>query len=126
MNINGNFLSFNSEEDDKVRFSTLPTLKKGDFLTVAPQTVKGTQYVRIAANVSSKPQNDFDNADGKAFLAAPSVLDQIANYEYRNLPNYLGKCYEVVKATYGDKVRRSDSTLYKAWIYELKEAAKKK
>ena len=126
MNINGNFLNFNSEEDDKVRFSTLPTLKKGDFLTVAPQTVKGTQYVRIAANVSNKPQSDFDNADGKAFLAAPSVLDQVVGYEYRNLPNFLGKCYEVVKATYGDKVRRSDSTLYKAWIYELKEATKKK
>lgn len=125
MNINGNFLNFNSEEDDKVRFSTLPTLKKGDFLTVAPQTVRGTQYIRIAANVSNKPQNDFDNTDGKAFLAAPSVLDQIANYEYRNLPNYLGKCYEVTKATYGDKVRRSDSTLYKAWIYELKESKKK-
>ena len=126
MNVNGNFLNFNSEEDDKVRFSTLPVLKKGEFLTVAPCTVKGTQYVRIAANVSNKPQSDFDNADGKAFLAPPSVLDQVPNYECRNLPNFLGKCYEVVRAEFGDKVRHSDSTLYKDWIYELKEATKKK
>ena len=121
MNSNGDFLNFNSQEDDKVRFSTLPILHENQYIVVHPCTVKGLQYTRIAVNVVDKPTFDFANKEGAAYIAPPSTLEGVPNYEYRNLPNFLGKCYKVVKATYGDKVKKSDSTLYKGWIYDLKE-----
>ena len=121
MNCNGNFLEFNSQEDDKLKFSTLPILKVGEYITVYPNTVKKTQYTRIGVNVSSKPAFDFTNQEGAAYIAPPSTLEGVPGYEYRNLPNFLGKCYKVVRAEFGDKTRKSDSTLYKGWIYEFKE-----
>ena len=121
MNIEGSFLNFNSMEDDKIKFSTLPVLKENQYLVVHPCTIKGLQYTRIAVNVVNKPTFDFTNKEGAAYIAPPSTLEGVPGYEYRNLPNYLGKCYKVIRAEYGDKVRRSDSTLYKGWKYDLKE-----
>ena len=120
MEVSGNFLTLNSEKEDRLKESVLGTVQVGQFVIVAPTTVKLPGFSRLAVNVSDKPQSDFQNKDGIAKLTSPFIFSQQKNFDIHNLSPYKGRSWKCLSSETEERTR-NDGTVFTVPVYKWEE-----
>ena len=118
MIVRGNFVSLNTDKEDKLRESQLGNLAVGQYVTVAPHNVKRSGFSQLAVNVNEKPTNVFVNEDGIVKLTSPFTFSTLPDFNIRNLSNIRGKIFKVESVDLAER-NRADGTVFTVPVYGL-------
>lgn len=126
MEISGNFITLNSEKEDDLKESVLGIVSVGQYIAVAPRTVKSPGFTRLAVNISDKPQYNFQNEKGIAKLTSPFIFGNQKDFNIHNLSPYKGRSWKCLSSETEERTR-NDGTVFTVPVYkweEVKETAK--